>query len=267
MDPRVQEMLNIAQDGFMTFTTYTGYEHLSVEVSNDIIKAIRADSSKGMKDKVTATADALNEEYTENRNTSGYAVLLDDFYEAETAQFMANILQETKVGDFSLITHTGEKNGVANMQGAAGMIYKGGITFNEILTINAKRTMHVTTIELTGAEVRTLLEQGKGLYENECEAMKGKIEFAENADELPHEYFEYYWSGIDVTMKNGKVISMMLNGKPLSDTETYSVVFAELDYPRAYKDKAVVTELLVQDAMLAYFEVHQEINAPKVLRE
>ncbi len=267
MDPRVEELMELGANGFRAPGLYAGYEHMMVESGQVIQDAILAHSAEGMRENAVKIADELNLEYVANKNTSGYTYLTEDIDKAETAQLMADILQESGMGDFTLITHTDLKNGVINAQGCGGNLYEGGITDIKMLIINANRNMHVSTIELTGAEVKTLLENGKGMYENEYKAIKGTGEPAEAPDSMPHEYFDYYWSGLEVAMKDGKVTSMKLNGTELSETDTYTVVFAENDYPRAYMDKAAVSETLVSEAMLDYFENHSEISAPEVLRK
>ncbi len=143
-------------------------------------------------------------------------------------------------------------------------IYAGGINSQDVTTLISQSKMVVTTLELTGAEVRTMLEQGKGMYDTEWEAWHKEEPFADNSDDLPQEYFTYYWSGLDVAMKDGKVTSMKLNGQELSDTETYTVIFTERDYPRAFRDAAVKSELMVQDMLINYFMKTPEINAPEV---
>ncbi len=267
VDPRVDEMMSFGANGFKALGLYAGYEHLIVEAGTVIQNAIASGSSEGMRENATQIADNLNKEYLLTKDTAGYAHLAEDINEAETTQLVADILFNTGLGDFALSTHTGGKNGVINANGTAGKLYAGGIKTSSMLIINANRRMLVTTIDLTGAEIRTLLEQGKGLYEDEWKVYKGTAEMAKDPSSLPQEYFEYYWSGIDVTMKKGKVTSIKLNGTELSNTETYTVVFAQYDYPREFMDKAVVTKMLVSDAMIAYCEKNPEIAKPNVLRK
>ncbi len=254
-DPRIEELLNLSEDGYMAYGAYTGYEHMLVEAGTVIMDAMFAGNTDGMREEVVKVADELNKSYTKNGVLgASYCELKEDINEAETAQLMADMLQSSAMGDFTLITHTGVKNGVTNEMGAAGKLYAGLINDARILVINASRVYNATTIELTGAEVRELLEKGKETY-------------SEDKTVTTPEYFDYYWSGLDVTMKNGKVTSMKLNGKELEDSATYKVVFSQEDYAKKYAEKAVVSETLVSDIMKAYMAKNPEISAPEVLRK
>ncbi len=268
MDPRIAKLLEFTENGYKAPMMYTGYEHMLVESGNCVAQAALNKDSNGMADSFVQTADSLNKEFSENKDVSAYeSYLKDDLNNAQTVQLMTDILLGTGMGDFALSTHTGKYNGISNYYGTAGSLYSGGISSQDVTTIMAASKLMVTTLELTGAEVRTLLEQGKGMYEEEWSAWHHEEPFAENADELTQEYFAYYWSGLDVTMKDGKVTSMKLNGTELSDTETYTVVFTQNDYPRAYRDSAKLSELLVQDMLVNYFTKTPEVKAPEVLRK
>ncbi len=254
-DPRIDDLLKLTQDGFMAYGAYTGYEHMLVEAGTVIQEAIFSGNTDGMRETTVELADQLNKSYIKDGVLgSYYGVLKEDISGEETAQLMANMLQSSGMGDFSLITYTGVKNGCINKMGSAGELYAGPVNDARILVINAGRVYCATTLEMTGAQVRELLEQGKAVY-------------SEDETITTPEYFDYYWSGLDVTMKDNKVISMKLNGAELKDEQSYTVVFAENDYPQEYTDKVVISEILVSDIMKAYMEKNSEISAPEVLRK
>lgn len=268
MDPRIAELLKYTENGYKAPMMYTGYEHLLVETGNVVAQAVLNNDPEGMAEAFIQTADSMNKEFLENKEVSLYgSYLKDDLNEEQTSLLMTDILLDTGMGDFALSTHTGKHNGTTNYYGTAGTLYAGGINSQDVTTLISESRIMVATLDLTGAEVRTLLEQGKGMYDTEWNAWHKDEPFAENADELPQEYFPYYWSGLDVTMENGKVTSMKLNGVELSDTEIYTVIFTECDYPRAYRDVAVISELMVQDMLVNYFMKTPEINAPEALRK
>ncbi len=268
MDPGLSELLELTQNGFKDPMMYTGYEHMLVEAGKIITDAVMSGNTENMAEDFIEIGDKINKEYAENREASIYnSHVMENLTKEETAQLMANILLDTGMGDISLISQTGIKNGVTNESGVAGSIYSGGIVMHDILIVNADRAMHVATVDITGAQLRTLIEQGKGLAAGESHYLVGEGEEVENPESLPQEYFNYFWAGIDVTMSDGKVSSMKFKGKEMSDTETYTVVFSETDYPREFFGNAKVSELLVQDAMIKYFEKTPEIYAPEVLRK
>lgn len=268
IDSRIEELIEFTRYGYKAPMIYTGYEHVLIETGNIIAEAAMSGDTEGMSEAFVQTGDSLNKQYIENKDTTFFrAYLNEDLNYEQTAQLMANILQDTGMGDFTLITHTGIKNGISNRYGAAGSIYAGGIIQHDVLTINANRNLFVATIEMTGKEVRTLLEQGKGLYEGESDDITNGNETADYSEEAKQEYFPYYWSGLDVIMKDDKVTSMKLDGVELEDENTYTVVFMQNDYPREYKDTVTVSNSLVQDVLISYFMKNEEIYAPEVLRK
>ncbi len=226
-----------------------------VEVGQIVQDAIVSGNTDGMKEEAVKVADELNYAYTKTGDLiSYYRVLTEDINESETAQLMADMLMNSGMGDFALITHTDVKDGIANEKGASGNLYADVINDQQILVINADREYCVTTMQLTGAEVKDLLTNGK--------LIKGTGDL-----EGKQTYFDYYWSGIDVTMNNVKIKSVKLNGSELEDNTTYTVVFSENDYPEEYAEKSVVSENLVSENMIGYMEKNPEISAPEVLRK
>ncbi len=268
MDPRTVELLELSENGYKAPMLYTGYEPVLVLAGEVIAQAaLTGDTSSMIEDFVNVT-DTKNKEYISNKNDSDYdSVLMENLNQEQICQLTANILLETGMGDFALTTPTGMVNGVVNMYGAAGSLYAGGIIQQDITTILSTTATHLATLELTGAEVCALLEKGKNRYADEYLSWRGNTPFAENADELEQVYFPYYWAGLDVTMNDGKVTSVKLNGVELSDTETYTVVFSQNDYPRNYRDAANVSDQLLENVLKSWFSKTPEVSAPEVLRK
>ncbi len=243
VDPRVTELMQLAEGGYQEHTLYMGYEHIIPNIGQIIQPAILTGSSEGMREKVIATADKLNVAQVANGGKIGDTTLTGDCNEGQTAQIAANILQSSGLGDFALITHTGKINDSVNFCGASGNLYEGPVSLSDMtaLIMGIRANLTVQTVELTGAEVKTVLENGKTIGE---------------------EAFPYYWSGIDVQLYGGKVTSVKLNGTELDDSTAYTVVFAPGDYPAAYEERAVSSEQMLLATVQSYFKNNPTVEAP-----
>ncbi len=243
VDPRVVELMELAEGGYQEHTLYMGYEHIIPNIGQIIQQAVLAGSSEGMREGIIATADRLNAAHVASGGKTGDTRLTEDCNEVQTAQIAASVLQSSGVGDFALITRTGKINNSVNLWGASGNLYEGPISLSDMISIimGMKNNLAVQTVKLTGAEVRTLLEDGKTIGE---------------------ESFPYYWSGIEVTFDGDKVDSVKLNGTELEDDATYTVVFAPNDYPDAYKEKAVSGEQMLLALVQSYFKNNPTVEAP-----
>ncbi len=243
VDSRVTGLLQLAEGGYQEHTPYMGYEHIIPNIGQLIQQAVLAGSSEGMREKIITVADRLNAAQVANGGKTGIAALKGDCDEGQTAQIAADALQSSGLGDFALITHTGKVNDSVNSWGASGNLYEGPVSLSDMtaLIMGIKANLTVPTVELTGAEVKTLLENGKVIGE---------------------EAFPYYWSGIDVTLDGDKVTSVKLGGTELDDNATYTVVFSPNDYPAAYKEKAVSSEQLLLALVQSYFQNNPQVETP-----
>ncbi len=248
IDPRVAELMQLAEGGYQEHTLYMGYEHIIPNMGQIVQQAVLSGSSKGMREKVVATVDTVNKSYVANAEGNAGIQISGDCNDAQTAQIVADILYSSGVGDFALVTHTGVKNDSVNNFGASGNFYDGGLILSDMTScvMGIKNNLSVETVKLTGAEVMSLLENGKMIGE---------------------EAFPYYWSGIDVSLKNGKVASAKLGGTELEDNAVYTVVFAPKDYPAAYAKKAESGDKMLLSLVQTYFNRNPKVEAPKEQRK
>ncbi len=243
VDSRVTELMALAVGGYQEHTLYMGYEHIIPSIGQIIQPAILTGNTEGMREKIISTADTLNAAQVASGGKTGIATLNGDCNEGQTAQVAADILQNSGLGDFALITHAGKINDSVNTWGASGNLYEGALSLSDMsaLVMGVRANLPVQTVELTGSEVKALLENGKVIGDKA---------------------FPYYWSGIDVTLEGGKVTSVKLGGAELDELATYTVVFAPNDYPAAYKNKAVSGEKLLLDLIQSYFRNNPTVDAP-----
>lgn len=263
----MDELWELAQDGYKSTGIYTGYEHVIVEMTAPIQAAMEADDATGMKEAVIEVGDRLNAKFLAGDSSEAHGMLTENLNEAQTAQFEVNAIHAAGLGDFALMTHSGRQGMVINTRGAAGQIYAGTINQDALRIIMSDADGYIDTMELTGAEVKALLESGKIMFEGEQKIFDSGAEAPENRAALPTASFPYYWAGIDVEMKDGKVKSVKLNGTELDNNATYTVAFQGGDYAYDLMDRAVQTEITTDSVMVNYIKTNSPLKAPEVLRK
>ncbi len=93
-------------------------------------------------------------------------------------------------------------------------------------------------LTLTGGELFALLEGGHSVTEGSETAV-----------------FDYYWSGMDAEMKDGHIVSAVLqNGTPVEENKTYRVMISTSDYDSATYPNGEDTGIIVSDAYLKIME-------------
>ncbi len=267
IDTYMEELWELSKNGYKASGLYTGYEHIIIDVTKPIQEAMENDDSTGMREAAIEIADRLNQKFLVGDTSECHGELSENLSEAETAQFQADAINSAGIGDFALITHSGRKGDVINTRGAAGTLYTGKISQEELRIILSDADSFVYTMELTGEEIKNLLENGKEMFTDEYKIIDFNAEMPENIDELEKQSFEYYWSGIDVEFKNGKVSSIKLDGNELDNSTKYTVAFQSLDYPASLWDRAIESEITMDSVMVDYIKANTPVTAPVVLRK
>lgn len=183
---------------------------------------------------VFALMDELRAASLENADSNYIATVSETLDERQTAQFVANALNAQGLGDFALVS-MGRYSAYFNVAGGAnGKIYAGRITMEDVnIPLSGDSMQNITTLSLTGLQVRDMLNQGRILTDGEGNAVS----------------FEYFSSGIDVARaQDGSVESVTLNGAPLDDATVYTVVFSPNDYSEEF------AELDPQDTGVVWME-------------
>lgn len=103
----------------------------------------------------------------------------------------------------------------------------------------------ICVLTLTGEQIKDLLERGKD--------MSGAC-------------FDYYWSGIDVKIQDGKVSSVKLNGEELNMEQFYTVAFSKDDYSENLEAEIEDTGIMYLDVFKQYLLEHSPVAVPQVLR-
>ncbi len=250
------ELMELCEGGYTACMLYSGYEALMEPVGRAVFDAYYADSSEGMREAVVEIADTKQKSKIAGDSSAFYGEISENFTKEQTVQFVADAMNASGLGDFSLITCSGMKDGVLNGFGVAGSLHTGLFSEVEVLVISTERNGFAATLDLTGAQIKELLEKGKTVNEMDGETVAASVAF------------DYFWSGIDVTMKEGKVTSVKLNGKELENTATYTVVFQAEDCPPDLVSDAIIKEEhLMRDIVINYVKTKTPLKAPEVLRK
>lgn len=227
-------------NGYKAPMLYTGYEDVMAGAGT----FIRNKMMKG------GSLDGLTELIDEQHKAAlmsvvGYGEIAEDFTLEETAQLQANILNNLGIADFAMISLGGAKNGVSSSsRGSNGRLYAGKLKMATVnIVIPGGGTVCILT--LTGEQIKDLLENGKD--------MSGAS-------------FEYYWSGIDVEMQDGKVSSIKLDGKELGMNQSYTVAFSKDDYSENLKADIEDTGIVYLDVFKQYLLENSPVAVPQVLR-
>ncbi len=251
-----ERLWNLGEYGAKRFYLYSGYEDVIVECGEMLKDAIRAESAEGVKENFIKTADTLHQKHLQGEPEAIYGTIAEDLSSEETVQVMRDAVQAQGLSDLTLATHSEEIDGILNRPGDptgfAGKWYAGPV--NEILLNVAlgSRSEQIQTTQLTGAEIRRLIEDGsvRAVREDGSSVI-----------------FDYGWSGIDVTFdKDGKIVGMVCGGDKMQDDAYYTVAFPEADYSEEFAKTHEITDTGISalDAAKQYLLANSPIKVPKL---
>ncbi len=235
---------------------YSGYEDVMMEGGKVIIDAITAKSADGLLENFVNTCDEIHLASLSGANdVSAYGEMGEDLDTEQTAQLMRNIVQAQGLADFTLATHNAcdSKGYMATIHGFGGKFYKGKVNEDTANIALGDLATTIVTVALTGAEVKTLLNDG--------------ITITTAGEEVVNA--PYGWSGIDVTLNDeGKVESVKFNGKELEDHSTYVVAFPNQNFTEEFAKNHEIKDsnIRISSIIEPYFKANTPIMAPEVYR-
>ncbi len=142
------------------------------------------------------------------------ATIPEDLTHPQTVQLMADLLHGAD-GDVAVVSSGGAKGGVPNANGVSGRLFAGKLDHDSYTTCipgNSGKTL--VKLTLTGEELFRLLENGRTMTYEDKTAV-----------------FDYYWSGMDAVMKDGKITSATLSdGRTVTPDGQYQVLISAADY-------------------------------------
>ena len=192
------------------------YRDIWVECGSELKKFMLGDGSM---ENIAPAMDKLHKDALANQKSDKpLCTVAEDMTHAQTIQVMADLLLETG-GDVAVVSDGTYINNVPNATGVSGRIFVG--TFNREATYNINipgaMNKHVMRLDLTGKELFALLEGGRKVTQGDETAV-----------------FDYYWSGMDAVMENGKITSATLSdGREIQPDEKYKVTICGTDYDEA----------------------------------
>lgn len=257
--PLYQDLWEANLDCIKAPMLYSGYEEILVPTGNAIMAAVQ---EKGSLEGITDMMDEIHQEYvkggTEAIEMGSFA---RDFSHQETVQLWANIMQEMGDSDISMVSDGFISDKISNNTGAHFRFYGGPMKEEQLACTVPGGTQLALCVQmkLTGAQIKKLVEEGKQIV---------KMEDG-NEENAYWDYFDYYWAGMKVEMKDKKVTSMTLeDGTRMEDGQTYTVTFAPGDYTAVIAEVGNPMELEypAKEALRAYLQKHSPVSPAEICR-
>ena len=225
----------------------TDYYDVWVQCGSELKEAMMGDGSF---DAIAADMDELHKKaMADQQSVLPLATVEEDMTHQQTVQIMADLHYETG-SDVAIVSDGIFIDGIANTTGVSGRLFAGDI-YSEtsyIINIPGAFNKNLVRLTLTGRELFELLEGGRSVTDGNKTAV-----------------FDYYWSGVDAQIENGKIVSAALkDGTPIEESKTYTAVMCAGDYDAEAYPNGEDTGIIVSDAYLAVME-GKTITAPEKL--
>lgn len=224
----------------------TDYYDVWVQCGSELKEAMMGDGSF---DTIAADMDELHKKaMADQQSVLPLATVEEDMTHQQTVQVMADLLYET-VSDVAIVSDGIFIDGIANTTGVSGRLFA-GVYSETSYTINIPGAFNknLVRLTLTGRELFELLEGGRSVTDGNKTAV-----------------FDYYWSGVDAQIENGKIVSATLkDGTPIEESKTYTVVICAGDYDAEAYPNGEDTGIIVSDAYLTVME-GKTLTAPEKL--
>lgn len=263
--PIFQNFWNEHLDSIKAPMLYAGYEDVMVPAAEMIIEAVQG---KTRLDHLDRYMDEIHAEYLKNGVEAIEAgSFTRNFTHEETVQTMAHMLQSRADSDITLVSSGDYKNGIMNDGGVYAQFYKGPVIRDQLTCYapGSNITHPMMQMTLKGSRIKQLLEKGKHctLTENGPQKTDSDEGAEASAD------FEYYWDGMKVKFKDGKVKSAVLeSGETLEDDKEYTVSFAFGDYTQEVEEEGKPVELpyTAREVIEEYMAENSPVSPSAVLR-
>ena len=183
-----------------------------------------------------------------NDATVHVATVPEDLTHLQTVQLMADLMLGAG-GDVAVVSDGGAIDGVPNMGGVSGRLYAGELyheNYDTVIPGNISKTL--VKLTLTGEELFSLIENGRTMTFEDKTAV-----------------FDYYWSGMDAVMEDGKIVSATLSdGRTVEKDGKYQVIISSVDYDAEAFTNGEDTGTVISDAYLE-FMTGKTLTAPEKL--
>ncbi len=241
--PPYKDVWDVFSSGSAAPYILEGYEDVWVEAGMFVKNQL---FTSGSMDGLCEMADELHKQALSKGNTPAQvANVPKDLTHPQTVQLMADLLRNVG-GDVAVVSDGGARDGVPNPNGVSGRLFAGELNHDSYTTCipgNSGKTL--VRLTLTGEALFRLLEGGRTMTFEDKTAV-----------------FDYYWSGMDAVMENGKITSATLSdGHTVTPDGTYQVLMAASDYDPAAFPGGEDTGMIVSDTYLRLME-GKKLSAP-----
>ncbi len=176
------------------------------------------------------------------------ATVPEDLTHPQTVQLMADLMHNAG-GDVAVVSDGGAINGVPNPNGVSGRLFSGELdndSYSICIPGNSGKTL--VKLTLTGEELFRMLENGRTMTYEDKSAV-----------------FDYYWSGMDAVMEDGKIVSAVLSdGRTVEKNGKYQVIVSSVDYDAETYSNGEDTGTVIKEAYLG-FMTDKTLTAPEKL--
>lgn len=244
--PPYKDIWNVFSSGSAAPYILEGYEDIWVEAGTFVKNEL---FTSGSLDGLSKKMDELHRlALSEDKAPVRVATVPEDLTHTQTVQLMADLLRNAG-GDVAVVSDGGVINGVPNTNGVSGRLFAGELghkSYDTCVPGNSGKTL--VKLTLTGEELFRLLENGRTMtYENKSAV------------------FDYYWSGMDAVMENGKIKSAVLSdGRTVEKDGKYQAIISAVDYDAEAYSGGKDTGTVIKAAYLE-FMTGKTLTAPKKL--
>lgn len=244
--PPYEDVWDVFSSGSVAPYILEGYEDIWVEagtfVKNELFTSGSLDGIFGKMDELHKLA------LGKDKAPVHVAVVPEDMTHLQTVQIMADMMLNAG-GDVAVVSDGGAINGVPNTGGVSGRLFAGELdiqSYSNCIPGNSGKTL--VKLTLTGEELFHLLENGRTMTYEDKSAV-----------------FDYYWSGMDAVLENGKIISAVLSdGRTIEKDGKYQVMISAADYDAEVYSNGEDTGSVIKEAYLE-FMTDKTLTAPEKL--
>ncbi len=241
--PPYKDVWEVFSSGSAAPYILEGYEDIWVDAGTFVKNELFA---SGSLDGLSGKMDELHKLALDKGNAPVHvATVPEDLTHLQTVQLMADLLRNAG-GDVAVVSDGGVIDGVPNTNGVSGRLFAGELdhdSYSICIPGNSGKTL--VKLTLTGEELFRLIENGRAMTYEDKSAV-----------------FDYYWSGMDADMENGKIVSAVLSdGRTVEKDGEYQVIISAADYDAEAYPGGEDTGSVIKEAYLE-FMTDKTLTAP-----
>jgi 2',3'-cyclic-nucleotide 2'-phosphodiesterase (5'-nucleotidase family) len=213
-DSPLYEVRNYIEGGYTVPLAYEGWsEHLLVPMADEIINLIQGTIDQ---EELLLRFDQLSVQFQEDPESGDYATLTQELSQEQAARLSAMAMIEATGADVCLLSLGGiTQDLLENHTGAQCGIFPGGID-DEVINYFRPWGTTLTTIELSGQEIQTLMESGRQLRADP-EAIGTEYTYLDHVVDYAMPYTLTVRE--DADLESDQIYTVVFNGGDYSDDQ------------------------------------------------